>query len=424
MNLKTYGHATLSFENNEKPILITDPWLIGSCYWRSWWLQNYPNEIELNKLKNTKNVFITHEHWDHAHFPTLKKYFSKKKIYIPNFNSKKLKESLLNFDFDVTELRSNSWYVFDDIKVMIITTYSDDSIFLFVYKNYLILNNNDAKPSKNLIKKILDYKKKNNLRLIVLQSYSSASIVNSFRDKNENIISIKNKIHYINYISNMCKLLDANYFIPFASHAIFSRPDSEWANSHKVTNEDLNKNWNLKTFLLKSYASFNLDDGTYFNNISKYKTSTKMNEIANNEFKSNLGYNYTFKELNYFSNITKSVKFFLFFLYPKGLHFKFGEKFYKFNFFKNCFNKSSLIPSHYFEMPVKIFCESSKNLNFTDTGTSFVLKIFIKNKINIYQAYLLFIFLTYSEKGYFSNFKMFFNQLVLLKKNFFPKKIS
>ena len=57
MNLKTYGHATLSFEKDEKPILITDPWLIGSCYWRSWWLQHYPNELELDKLKNTKNIY-------------------------------------------------------------------------------------------------------------------------------------------------------------------------------------------------------------------------------------------------------------------------------------------------------------------------------------------------------------------------------
>ena len=74
-------------------------------------------------------------------------------------------------------------------------------------------------------------------------------------------------------------------------------------------------------------------------------------------------------------------------------------------------------------MPVKIFCESSKNFNFTDAGTSFTLKIFIKNKINIYQAYLLFVFLTYSEKGYFSNFKMFYKQLILLKQNYFPKNI-
>jgi hypothetical protein len=31
MILKTYGHATLSFEVDEKIFLITDPWLIGSC---------------------------------------------------------------------------------------------------------------------------------------------------------------------------------------------------------------------------------------------------------------------------------------------------------------------------------------------------------------------------------------------------------
>ena len=51
MILKSYGHATLSLEQFGKPILITDPWLIGSCYWRSWWLQHYPSEEELAILK-------------------------------------------------------------------------------------------------------------------------------------------------------------------------------------------------------------------------------------------------------------------------------------------------------------------------------------------------------------------------------------
>ena len=148
-----------------------------------------------------------------------------------------------------------------------------------------------------------------------------------------------------------------------------------------------------------------------------------MNELANTEFNSNLEYTYTINDLNNFSNITKPVRLFNV-LYPKGLYFKFNKTFYKFNFFKNHFIKSKKIPYHYFEMPVKIFCEASKNFNFTDTGTSFVLKIFIKHKFNIYQAYLLFIFLTYSEKGYFSNLKMFLNKLFLLKKNFFPKEIT
>ena len=423
MNLKTYGHATLSFDNDSKPILITDPWLVGSSYWRSWWLQHYPNETELDYLKSTQNIFISHEHWDHAHFPSLKKFFSEKKIFIPTFNSKKLRDTLLNYNFDVTELRPNEWYKFDKIKVMIITTYSEDSIMLFVYKDYLVLNNNDAKPSKKIVKKILDFKEANSLKLIILQSYSPASIVNSFRDVNKNVISIKNKIDYVNYIKNICKVLKANYFLPFASHAIFSRPDSEWANSHKVTNEDLNKDWDLKTKLLKSYTSLNLDDGTIRNNVTNFSLSKRMEELAKIEFNENLSYEFKLNDLNYFSNITKPVRFFLMFIYPKGLHFKFNETYYVFNLLKSSFSISKKIPTHYFEIPVKTFCESSKYFNFTDVGAAFLLKIIVKNKINIFQTYLLFLFLSYSEKGYFSNFKMFVNLFGLLKIHFFPKKI-
>jgi len=74
-------------------------------------------------------------------------------------------------------------------------------------------------------------------------------------------------------------------------------------------------------------------------------------------------------------------------------------------------------------MPVNEFIESNKNYQFTDLGTSFVMKIYITSKINILQTYLLFIFLTFSEKGYFSNYKNFFKQINLIFRNFFPKKI-
>ena len=58
MILKTYGHATLSFEKMGVPTLITDPWLIGSCYWRSWWLQHYPSNEDLLTLSKSKNIFL------------------------------------------------------------------------------------------------------------------------------------------------------------------------------------------------------------------------------------------------------------------------------------------------------------------------------------------------------------------------------
>ena len=49
--LRTLGHACLAlYRHGETPLLITDPWLVGSVYWRSWWLQNYPTAEEVDWL--------------------------------------------------------------------------------------------------------------------------------------------------------------------------------------------------------------------------------------------------------------------------------------------------------------------------------------------------------------------------------------
>jgi hypothetical protein len=426
MILKTYGHASLSFQNekSDKIYLITDPWLIGSCYWRSWWLQNYPNQNELNILAKSESVFLTHEHWDHAHFPTLKKFFSNKKIYIPELNSKRLKNTLEN-NFKAEEINPFKWKNINNISYLSIPLYNDDSILLFKYGKYLICNINDSKPTPQIIKRIKEVKRDNRLKLILLQSYAPASIVNSFRNSSSSTISIKGKMDYLNYVQKNCRELNAEYFIPFASQAVYSRPDSKWANDHKLDDKYLFDNWKItSTKLLKSYTSFDLDSDYHFRYIRENNVSSNMHSIAEKEYEKNKYINLNVEKLNTFSKITSPVSLLLFALYPFGLHFKFNNNFYLFNFLKNKFKIIDYIPKHYFEMPAKEFYESCLNEHFTDTGTSFILKITINRKYNIYQSYLLFIFLTFSEKGYFSNLKMFFQQLIVLKNNFFPKKIS
>lgn len=422
MILKSYGHATLSLEQFGKPILITDPWLIGSCYWRSWWLQHYPSEEELAILKKTEYIFLTHEHWDHAHLPTLRKYFSNKKILIPNLNSKRLRDTL-NENFIVQEIEPYRWFKINDISYISIPLYNDDSIILFKYKKYLVCNINDSKPTPQIIKKIFELKKKENLELIHLQSYAPASINNSFRRKDLKKISLKSKKNYINYVMNISKKLDANFFVPFASQAIFSRPDSIWANEFKISWEDLTKSWNVKTKLLKSYIQFDLDGGNYDTYVTGYSKSKNMENLANLRYQSNKNILFNIKDLNYFSKICKSVKYILFIIYPFGINFNLNENYFRYNFLNEKFTKLIDIPKNYLEMPVNEFIESSKNYQFTDLGTSFVMKIYIKSRNNIVQTYLLFLFLTFSEKGYFSNYKNLLKQFKLLLNNFYPKKL-
>ena len=422
MNLKSYGHATLSLEYEGKPIIITDPWLIGSCYWRSWWLQHYPSQTDLSVLSRADNIFLTHEHWDHAHFPTLKKYFQNKKILIPKFNSKRLRDAL-KISFKVEEINPNEWIDLKGFSYMSIPLYNDDSILLIKYENYLICNINDSKPTPQIINKILEFKKLNNLDIILMQSYAPASINNSFRKLNAKKIIIKSKNDYVNYVMKICQKLDAKYFVPFASQAVFSRPDSKWANDFKISWNDLNNLWNIKTILLKSYIDFNLDNEKYDTYVNHYVKSEKMEALSNLKYNKNKNIEINYNDFEYFTKIVNPVRFILYFIYPTGINFNLSGDYYKYFFLKKKFIKIENKPKNYLEMPVNEFIESNKNYQFTDLGTSFVMKIYITSKINILQTYLLFIFLTFSEKGYFSNYKNFFKQIILIFRNFFPKKI-
>src|SRR5580658_9725340 len=74
LKLKTLGHASIAlYREGEAPLLLTDPWLLGSVYWRSWWLQHYPDAAELDWLAGAATIYITHEHPDHFHMPSIRR---------------------------------------------------------------------------------------------------------------------------------------------------------------------------------------------------------------------------------------------------------------------------------------------------------------------------------------------------------------
>jgi len=74
LHLRTLGHAcAVLYRDGEAPLLATDPWLLGSVYWRSWWLQHYPSAEEIDWVAKSPVVYVTHEHPDHFHMPTIRR---------------------------------------------------------------------------------------------------------------------------------------------------------------------------------------------------------------------------------------------------------------------------------------------------------------------------------------------------------------
>ena len=59
MILQTIGHASILLRNKKnEPVLLSDPWLLGSCYWRSWWLQNIEELLDLPHINLNIEVIL------------------------------------------------------------------------------------------------------------------------------------------------------------------------------------------------------------------------------------------------------------------------------------------------------------------------------------------------------------------------------
>src|SRR5258708_3915914 len=63
------GHASVVIECADTAILV-DPWLFGKIFHNSWTLMPQP-ALDESMLRKIDYIWISHEHPDHCHFPTL-----------------------------------------------------------------------------------------------------------------------------------------------------------------------------------------------------------------------------------------------------------------------------------------------------------------------------------------------------------------
>lgn len=266
MKIQTIGHACMVLRDDDgSPILITDPWLIGSTYWRSWWLQNYPTAEELAELGKTKFVYITHEHMDHFHPPSIRKLGSGPTYLAPSLPQEQIALFLAEQGFKSQVAEPLRWHrLHPKVAILSIPLPNDDSVLLVDTPTALIVNLNDSKPMRYQLKRVRSFVDSHaaGKKVVLLSSYSPASIVNSFR-KDSKIVSMKDKRDYVARCCELSESIKADFFMPFASQVIFYRQDSKWANPYKVTTADLRDNWTAKgTTLCMPYTTIDLGSFT------------------------------------------------------------------------------------------------------------------------------------------------------------------
>ena len=234
MKFQVLSHAGLLVEDANGTQLVCDPWLIGSCYWRSWF--NYPpvQKDLISQLKPSA-IYLTHIHWDHFHGPSLKYFDSDIQIVVPKGNYDRSKRDLKSLGFtNVVELQhAEKCEISKDFSI---TSYQFgiflDSALMIECEDHRILNLNDSKHMSHTLRDIVSRHKKIDF---VLRSHSSANSRMSYQIVDEEARHIDDIEEYARQFADVCISTGAKYAVPFASNHCHLHKDALQFNQYVQT---------------------------------------------------------------------------------------------------------------------------------------------------------------------------------------------
>lgn len=243
MKFTILSHAGLLVEHAGARV-VCDPWLLGSCYWRSWW--NFPEpDPDLIADLRPDFVYLTHLHWDHFHGPSLKRLFRPTtRMLVPKVPTRRMVEDLRYLGFrDVVEiphggtrslgpdfaLRSYQFGLGVDSAVVL--SGGDTSIF----------NCNDAKLFGLPLRQILrDFPRVD----FLLRSHSSAGPIPYCVENYEGLpAETLAQSDSADQFARCALHVGARYAIPFASNHCFLHRETRGYNGTATTPEDVRRRY-------------------------------------------------------------------------------------------------------------------------------------------------------------------------------------
>ena len=266
--LKIISHACVFVDLGEVK-LLTDPWLFGECFNDGWSLKkaNLSEEsITKDEVNSITHLYLSHEHPDHFHIPSLKnlitKYnFSNVQILCKNDprTKKDIVKTLKTFGYKKFTLLDHlkNYNLDDNISIRIYHHRHIDSALLIFYKNQpLLINLNDCEIQRQECKLI---QKMFGGFPILLNQFSIAGFNGIYSKK----YLLEDKEKVLNNMIDQHLNLGASTTIPFASFCWFSSPDNKFLNQYHNTLMDVSRKFQdnkLNLYCMEppsNYANFN-----------------------------------------------------------------------------------------------------------------------------------------------------------------------
>jgi hypothetical protein len=143
LGFDTIGNATIICYD-QRPMLVTDPWIVGDAYFGSWALSHAIPDEQLDAIRACPYVWFSHGHPDHLH-PASLPLFRNKHILLPDHEGARIYQDLRRSGYQVSILNDQAWLALSDrIRIRCMSDYNQDAVLLIALDDCLLVNVNDA----------------------------------------------------------------------------------------------------------------------------------------------------------------------------------------------------------------------------------------------------------------------------------------
>src|SRR5262245_39618824 len=223
MQFQILSHAGLAVTAGGKTLLC-DPWIVGSCYWRSWW--NYPPvSPELVASLRPDYIYLTHIHWDHFHGPSLRRLGKDVQILLPREHYPRMRIDLDAMGFkNVREMgHGETVELAPGFRATSYGFLFPDSGLVMEAEGVTLFDANDAKFMGLPLTQVL----RRHPRIdFVFCSHSSANQRLCFEIIDDPTQAVDDLDIYITRFANFVRRTGTRYAIPFASNHCYLHKDT------------------------------------------------------------------------------------------------------------------------------------------------------------------------------------------------------
>jgi hypothetical protein len=268
LGLETLGNATLVFSEDGRPVLATDPWLTGTCYFGSWALDRPLTRNELDTVLASEYIWISHGHPDHFHPQSLALLPRGKKILLPDHYSGDIASFLTAQGFAVEILRYRHWRSLSlNIRCLCLDNENQDAILIVEAGKSLVVDLNDSPlcGERRFIRRLVRQHERRNTYVAALCS-NDADMLNIVDEAGNRVIDApeRRKPGMVWALARTAESLGVGTYMSSASQHIYARRDSVWANPYRVGWADVQRYWTRPDIrIVESFVVLDLATGDY-----------------------------------------------------------------------------------------------------------------------------------------------------------------